>query len=394
MREDDDLALDSNGAAGVTRRGLVGGTAAGVVVGAAGALGTGGAALASPSTTEGVPDGRGHSTGRGLELVLLGTQGGPPVEAGRTGISSVLRVDGRNYVVDCGRSAVTRYVEAGLKLANMAGVFITHLHSDHVADFYNFFLLGTPARNSRLDILPAGVPVLGPSAAGALPPKFGGGTAPTINPADPTPGLAAMVEYQHNAFAYAHNLFMRDSGSGDVRDFMSVREIAPPASAGASPGNTAPVMEPFEVFRDDRVIVSAILVPHGPVYPSYAYRFDTEFGSVVFSGDTTYSPNVIRLARGADILVHEAFNLQGADVPPALLDHIVKSHVEVQKVGTIADAAGVSHLVLSHMADLANGVIHEPTWRRWARRGYDGSVTVGSDLDVIRVDQRHRQRPR
>ena len=59
------------------------------------------------------------------------------------------------------------------------------------------------------------------------------------------------------------------------------------------------------MFEDDRVRVSATLVAHAPVWPAFAFRFDTDDGSIVFSGDTARSENLIKLAKGADILVHE-----------------------------------------------------------------------------------------
>jgi hypothetical protein len=70
-----------------------------------------------------------------LELILLGTQAGPPIAADRTGTSTALVVDGKVYVVDCGRSSATQYRRAGLDFADLEGIFITHLHADHVADY-------------------------------------------------------------------------------------------------------------------------------------------------------------------------------------------------------------------------------------------------------------------
>ena len=75
------------------------------------------------------------------ELVLLGTAAGPPPEPNRAGISSALHIEGRNYLIDCGRSSVTNYYNVGLRYADLESIFITHLHADHVADYYNVFLL-------------------------------------------------------------------------------------------------------------------------------------------------------------------------------------------------------------------------------------------------------------
>ncbi|MFI6495529.1 MBL fold metallo-hydrolase, partial [Streptomyces sp. NPDC050564] len=73
-----------------------------------------------------------------LSLVLLGTNSGPPPLAGRYGISSALVVNGKTYVVDCGRGAVTQYMRAGLSMPSLAGIFLTHLHADHMVDYYSF----------------------------------------------------------------------------------------------------------------------------------------------------------------------------------------------------------------------------------------------------------------
>ena len=62
------------------------------------------------------------------------------------------------------------------------------------------------------------------------------------------------------------------------------------------------------VHEDDRVRVTTILVDHGNMAPALAYRFDCDSGAVVFSGDTAPSSNLVRLATGADILVHEVID--------------------------------------------------------------------------------------
>src|ERR1700730_6008705 len=60
------------------------------------------------------------------------------------------------------------------------------------------------------------------------------------------------------------------------------------------------------------VTVSAILVDHAPIFPVFAFRFDTPAGAVVISGDTNRNANLIELAKGADILIHEAIDLDWA----------------------------------------------------------------------------------
>ncbi|MFD5658583.1 MBL fold metallo-hydrolase [Streptomyces hirsutus] len=319
-----------------------------------------------------------------LDLVLLGTKAGPPVDPLRTGISTALVVDGATYVIDCGRAAATQYVRAGLTMSSLNGIFITHLHADHVADYYNFFLLGGSVPNQEKDHITRPVPVYGPGPAGGLPPKFGGGEAPTVNPENPTPGIRQLTEDCHAAYAYSTNVFLRDMGIQDIRDLADVHEIDIP-EVGAGFENTAPPMKPFLVMEDDRVKVTAVLVPHGPVFPAFAFRFDTDHGSVTFSGDTTYSDNLVRLAKGSDVLVHEAISVEGLDAPAVFVDHLLQSHVEVQKVGPIAQRAGVDMLVLSHISEVARNPIDARQWKKWAQKGYGGKVVVGEDLQRIKL---------
>ncbi|SFM81136.1 RNAse Z [Pseudonocardia ammonioxydans] len=363
------------GSRGVTRRSVLGAlgglTALGGLVGCSGssiAAGTATSTAAAPERSR-------------LSVVLLGTQAGPPVDPGRAGIATALVVDDATYVIDCGRAATTRYVEAGLRLDSLRGIFLTHLHADHIADYYNFFLLGGHIKNILGDTLAGPVPVYGPGPAGGLPPKFGGGTAPTVAPESPAPGTAEMTARLHEAYAYSDNIFLRDMTIRDIRALAEVHEIAlPPVGAGHR--NTSPPTPPFPVMEDDRVKVTATLVPHGPVFPSFAFRFDTDHGSVTFSGDTRTTDNLTTLARGTDMLVHEAINVRDVELPPADLTHMLESHVEVQEVGAVAQQADAGRLVLSHISNLGSPV--DPArWEQMAAVGYDRPVIVGADLQRL-----------
>lgn len=138
-------------------------------------------------------------------------------------------------------------------------------------------------------------------------------------------------------------------------------------------------------MRDDRVHVTATLVPHGPVFPSFAFRFDTEYGSVTFSGDTAETDNLITLADDTDVLVHEAIGIHGDSVSKAAKDHMLESHVEVEKVGSVAQRAGAKKLVLSHIAEVGAEKLDVDQWAEWAQRGYDGSAVVGEDLQRFKL---------
>lgn len=132
----------------------------------------------------------------------------------------------------------------------------------------------------------------------------------TVAPSDPAPGLTELTQRLHEAYTYGTNVFMRDCGSPDPRTLWETNEVAIP-DVGSAFETAHPAREPSDVMEDENVRVTATLVPRGPVHPSFAFRFDTEYMSVTFSGDAAETENLVKLARGSDILVHEAFNVRG-----------------------------------------------------------------------------------
>ena len=208
-----------------------------------------------------------------------------------------------------------------------------------------------------------------------------------IHAENPSPGTHDLVASIVAGMAADLNIRVRSEGVPDIRQFFQAHDIVVPAGVVKDPNtDPAPPMEPFVVWQDARVKVSAILVPHGLVYPNFAYRFDTAAGSVVFSGDTAVSDNLVKLARGADILVHEA-------IDPAWVDHIVgakpwdarqqalatqllHAHATPIEVGDVATLAGVKTLVLSH---LVPGDAPAEHWLQ-ASQTFKGPVVLGQDL--------------
>lgn len=317
-----------------------------------------------------------------LSVILLGTNGGPPPLAARSGISSALVVNGKTYVIDCGRGSLTQYVRAGLTLPP-AAIFLTHLHSDHTADYFSYPLLSaTTGPFGTFDVYgpgPAGEDSLVPSVSG------------------PVPGTAGLTSLANQAFAASTTFFLAEDNGVDPASLVTVHEILPPARSGASLADPAPAMAPFPVLENSDVRVSAILVPHGAVYPAYAYRFDTEYGSVVFSGDTSPTPNIISLARDADLLVHEVVDLavyQTLGLPPPLLAHLQSVHTDVTDLGRIAAASRVRKLLATHLGPGDPAIISGAAWKRAlhdsARQGhFRGPVILGEDLMQMPVTRRH-----
>lgn len=317
--------------------------------------------------------------------MLLGTAGGPLPSPVRSGIAQAVVVGGRVYLVDCG-SGVTRQLRRARLLSDLHQVFVTHLHSDHDCDLFNLFLLGWP-------ILQRNPPVVvhGPGPAGRLPdlPADAPAPIPTVNTDRPTPGLVDLVRAQIAAHAYDINVRMRDSGRDDLTGLLVPREIDLPQGIDAAPQRTRPPMSPFTVVEDDRVKVTAVLVDHPPVFPAFAFRFDTDGGAVVFSGDTRPCANLTRLAEGADILVHEVYDdTAAAGCNPGHVDdswearqrdrHLHTSHTGLSQVGAVAAQAGVRRLVLTHFIP-GEDTLDDAHWLGGVT-DFDGQVTVGRDL--------------
>ena len=352
-----------------------------------------------------------HRGEGGDQLVLLGTAGGANPKATRAGFANAVVVGDHAYIHDCGEGANTQAWRAGIGMhrerrpangATVEAVFLSHLHSDHVIDLANLLLGFWPGHQ---------VDLYGPAAAGlpiaAYPP---GRVADLVHPDEPTPGTRALLDHLWRAFAYNINVRMADEGRHDPTRNVRVHEIGVRVdgcvpdvdlgvvASGATPGSAAPAMDPVEVRSLDAngVRVSAVLAQHAPVFPALAYRFDTPRGSVVFSGDTGPCDNVARLARGADVLVHEVIDVEFlarrlSRLPnrDAVLSHLMMSHTSPEDAGRIAQRAGVRRLVLSHLVP-GDDEVGEDEWEARARPHFDGEVVCGVDLDRFTLGAANR----
>jgi ribonuclease BN (tRNA processing enzyme) len=331
-------------------------------------------------------------------LVLLGTAGGPNwwLDSSRCGISSALAVGDRYYLVDAGAGVGPQIRRARLgnwtsrlrgPLDAMRAIFLTHLHSDHVCDLNN--ILNNGLANGLGGSGP--VTVWGPGDRGVLPPARPGSSPDAIAPDSPTPGTRKMVDSLLRTFATDFNDRIFENGVSGTEGFISGADVPIPARYLADPnGDPHPRMSPVPFYEDDRIRVSATLVQHAPVFPALAFRFDTDDGSVVFSGDTGPSDNLVELATGADVLVHEviAGEWVATDLPAprgpieeAIFQHLIGKHTLIEDVGPIAERAGVPTLVLNHLVPA--------TWpiERWeeAQKGFSGRLVVGMDLDQVGI---------
>ncbi|MGH9843301.1 MAG: MBL fold metallo-hydrolase [Blastocatellia bacterium] len=274
-------------------------------------------------------------------LILLGTGGGPRPRKNSFPSSQVILVNNQAYVVDCGNGVAIQLARADVPLPTLRHVFITHQHSDHNADYGNLLLLA-----------------------------WASGLQTHVDTWGPSP-LARMTRLFFEMNGYDIRTRTVDEGKMPLAPLVHMHELT-------RGGN---------VMRDEHVTVRCALVDHPPVKPAFAYRFDSRDRSIVISGDTTRSDALIRLARGADVLVHEALYVPAVDrlaarAPnaAALKNSIISHHTSVEDVGRVAEAAGVKTLVLSHFVPPDDPNITDQMWIDGARSAYKGCVIVGKDL--------------
>jgi len=275
------------------------------------------------------------------KLILLGTAGGPRPRNSRAAPSQVIWVNNTAYVVDCGNGVAIQMTRARLPLTAVRHVFITHHHSDHNADYGNLLLLAWQSGlQSRVD---------------------------TWGP----PPIDRMTDLFFDMNRYDIDTRIKDEGRNPLIPLIHPHQL----------------MEGGTLFKDDHVSVTCALVEHPPIAPAFAYRFDTVDRSIVISGDTKPCDALIRLARNADILVHEvmyppALDRLLAPLPnaAALKKSILSHHTPVAEVGRVAQEAGVKTLVLSHFVPAEDPGVTEEMWIETARGPFNGRIIAGRDL--------------
>ena len=282
-------------------------------------------------------------------VTLTGT-GVPHPSPGRAGAGTLVRYEDLALQFDAGRSTVLRLTEAGVRPHALSALFLTHIHSDHVVDVADVAM--TRWIEQQLH------------ATGPL----------TIVCAE-----GHCERYARAIFdPFATDIAMRMAHVQPAGPEVDVRPFAAPSS-------------PTEVWRspDGRVRVEAVLVHHEPVEEAVAYRVTTPDGVVVVSGDTRVCAEVEDLARGCDVLVHEACRATPLreQVAGTIFETIFEYHADTVALGALARSAGVEHLALTHLIPPPHDERSAAAFEQDVRDGgYAGRVTVGEDLTTITFD--------
>ena len=294
------------------------------------------------------------------KLYILGSRAGPSVGGAQYMTCYAVVIGDKVYVVDCGYGASEQLVRAGLRLQDIRNLFITHNHPDHNIE------LGTLIYFAWYAGLTRPLDVYGP------------------------PPLKTVLDAYMQALKPDVDVWLDDIGH-------------PPMG----PVTAHELSGPQAVMDDGTVKVSCTLVKHTPIFKSLGYRIDAPGRSIAFSGDTSPMESVVQLAKGADVLVHEAIYLnpnqpaaragQAGDAridtgdrrgsaiagdPQKLLEHVISSHTPAEEAGRIAQEAGVRTLVLAHTVSLMPGVT-DGMWIAAARKHFSGEVIFAHDLMVL-----------
>lgn len=281
----------------------------------------------------------------GTSVTITGT-GCPIPDANRAGPGVLVRTDDLVLQFDAGRSTVQRLAGANVWIPDLAAVFITHHHSDHLTGLADVVL--TRWVMDRND---------------------------AVNP-------LAIVAPEGPSSRFADSLLDGWQDDLDIRSAHTGRSTRPEIELTSFPIPDAPT----EVWRHGDVVVSAGQVRHEPVPNAVGYRIDTPDGSVAITGDTRVCDEVAQLADGVDVLVYEAMRFEFYEDLPQHRQFVTDYHADTRLIGTQAAELEVPTLVLTHL-------IPPPNTDEEAQRfvddvragGYEGRVVVADDLHTEAV---------
>ena len=275
-------------------------------------------------------------------LILLGT-GTPNADPNRAGPALAISVGDQSYIVDFGpgivRQAAALSSNRGgpfdsLNPKNLKVVFLTHLHSDHTTGYPDLIL--TPWVLERSDPLK----VFGPKGIKDMTTKI-------------LEAYKADIDYRIDGLEPANE-------SGWKVEAVEVNEGI--------------------IYEDELIEVIAFKVNHGTWDNAYGYKFITEDKTIVVSGDTAPSKQLIEMSRGVDILVHEVYSQAGFNRRTEVWKKYHASHhTSTKELAEIANEVQPKLLVLTHILfwGSTEGEIMEEL-----QSNYSGKVSLGQDLSI------------
>jgi len=278
----------------------------------------------------------------GFKVTLLGT-GSPNPDAQRFGPATLVQAGSQTLLIDAGRGASIRLWQLGVPLSRPNAVLLTHLHSDHTSGMADLWLTGwvdTPYGRRKTPFQ-----VIGPV------------------------GTKRLMGGLQQAYADDIKIRLKDEKNPAAGVEVAVQEFT---SEGV-------------VYRQDGVVVTAFEVDHGDaIKPAYGYRIDYQGHSVVISGDTRYTENVVKYGKDTDLLIHEvAIANRAALAGNEGFRRIFAHHTSPQQAGQVFSQARPRMAAYTHLVFLPDPRFPVPTVDdvvHQTRETYDGPLQIGADL--------------
>jgi ribonuclease BN (tRNA processing enzyme) len=274
-----------------------------------------------------------------LSFTFLGT-GAPPVSARRAGPAHLVEAAGQLVLIDCGSRVAHQLAEAGKPAAAIDALIVTHLHSDHIVDFYQLVISSWHQGRDRPWRVIA-----------------------------PEPALKAM-KAQYAAFDDERRLRIAFEKRPSARGLEVVFEALEPGSLSG--------------FGD--LSVNAFLVDHHPVAPAFGLAFASDASRLVFSGDTRPCAALDEAASGADLLVCEVYadsqmpivsGVRSAETVAAVRSY----HMVPSEIARLANLSGAKAVALTHVVPPSADT--QAVLAEIRAAGYPGPVMVGEDLATL-----------
>ena len=273
-----------------------------------------------------------------MDIVLTGT-GSPLPDANRAGPSTLVKVDDTHILIDAGRGTVMRMAGAGSLPAFLAGVLITHLHSDHVCALNDVITTHWVMTQGN-----ATLQIFGPE------------------------GTAQFVERQMAAlepdigYRIAHHEVLTNGPQVNVTE-----------------------LEPGDSFQINDVSVTTAATEHSPVKPTIGFRLSHNGKSAAVVGDTIPCEGVDSLAADADVYVQTVIRRDLVElIPNEMMQDILDYHSGVVEAAQTASRSGAKRLALTHMVPAPQPNQYED-WIARAADHYGGEIIIGDDLTTISI---------
>ena len=275
-----------------------------------------------------------------MKIILLGT-GCPSVDPNRYGPSNLIYTNNTKILIDCGSGVTQRLFQSGYQGSEIDYLLLTHLHSDHVVDFYQLIISSWHQYRKKP------WKIIGPL-----------GTKKFIN--------QIMDSWQDE-----RNLRIEYEKRESINAFeLEITEI-----------------ETEGKIKLNDIDLEYFDVDHKPVQYAFGYNFINNGKKITISGDTRPCKNIEKYSINSDLLIHEVF-IEGEIVPingmrsEETLHNVKAYHTPSSIVGKIASLTRSKKLVLTHLVPTK---FNEKKLKKIVKNDFGKDPIIGRDLLKIKI---------